>query len=329
MRHISTLRNWTAGPASLALIAVLASCSAVGSADSAGTAGSGDAAGDAVAISAPAARPLAARAGQRVPGLDFAADRSAASVEPSVASPDAAGDDDPAAPAPATAAEARSRFAAAIVDDDPAKAFALLTPSDRTRFISAQRFAVELANEPAWLSAVTADDGTVRVTRTPTLDPVLGLVTPTATVTLPTDDTDGVPRIAWSRRTIEARALGDEAALPATVMRWATARRACSTSARADETDAGILGVVGLATALCGASGSLAVGGPDQLLYLLDLDDPAAVLDAYGSEAATWARVVPISAPVPMNVVLAPLGDAWKVIATVHPTLDQQQRSGS
>ncbi len=57
---------------------------------------------------------------------------------------------------------------------------------------------------------------------------------------------------------------------------------------------------------------------------LLDLDDPAPVLNAYGSAAADWARVVPLTAPVPMNVVLAPIGSDWKVVATVHVPLAQQ-----
>lgn len=233
----------------------------------------------------------------------------------------------PAVVAPTTAAEARARFAEAVVGNDAVGAFSLLAPVDRERFVNPQRFAVELGSQAPWIAATPSGGDAVLVTRAASLDPVLGLVTPTATVTLPVTEEGGRPTVMWSRRVIEERAAADETTLPSTVARWANARQACNASASADETDNGLVGVVGLATAICDAKGAVTVGGSDEVMYLLDLDDPAPVLDAYGSDAATWARVVPFTAPVAMNVVLAPVGDDWKVIATTHPTLDQQQRS--
>ena len=51
------------------------------------------------------------------------------------------------------------------------------------------------------------------------------------------------------------------------------------------------------------------------------LDEPQPVIDGFGGSALLWARVAVLSAPVPMNVVVAPDGETWTVIAVARPSL--------
>jgi len=44
----------------------------------------------------------------------------------------------------------------------------------------------------------------------------------------------------------------------------------------------------------------------------------AAAVAAYGDDVFTWARVVPVTAPVTFDLVLAPIGDRWSVIGAVQ-----------
>jgi hypothetical protein len=259
-----------------------------------------------------ASAPPRVTTGQRTPGLDFR-------VNPVAPAPAASA---PTAPqnglrsAPTTDALALQSFGQSMVDGDTTTAFALLTSSDRNRYVNEAQFAVELGREPGWES-FTVDGTKLNIERDPGLDTVTGLVSPRATVVLPTvRESDGV-RIAWSKRRIENRVTADESAAAETARRWTTTRQQCG-DASDDETVNGILGVVGLANALCSSTGDVTVG---DTLWLLDLDDPDAVLDAYGSDAAEWARVVEISSPVAMDVVLAPIDTEWKVIATMHRAL--------
>jgi hypothetical protein len=215
-------------------------------------------------------------------------------------------------------------FSRAIVAKDNAAAFELLSADDQDRFGSAERFGTELSRSPQWTAATVDPTGAVTVSREAMLDPVFGLVPATARLNLPlvaNSSQDSSPRIAWSRRSEVRNDQASESDIEPAVKQWATARQRCE-SAPAEETVNGLVGVVGLATRLCDAEGpiisTLASGAARDLL---DLNDPASVLDAYGDDAANWARVVPLSSPVPMNVVVAPIGSTWKVIATVHVDL--------
>jgi hypothetical protein len=45
----------------------------------------------------------------------------------------------------------------------------------------------------------------------------------------------------------------------------------------------------------------------------------ADIVAEYDTGALGWARVVNVSAPVQVSIVLAPIGDAWKVIGLGDP----------
>lgn len=98
---------------------------------------------------------------------------------------------------------------------------------------------------------------------------------------------------------------------------WAEARVACAAT---DELEQGLLGVPALGDRLCDAGGALRLG---PVARLGDGDDTTTLVSAYGPEVAEWARVVAVDSPEPMQIVLAPLGPEWKVIAVARPPLAQ------
>ena len=46
--------------------------------------------------------------------------------------------------------------------------------------------------------------------------------------------------------------------------------------------------------------------------------DPSLLLNAFGADAPTFVRVVPVEGPAPLQVALAPLGEAWEVIGVMQ-----------
>jgi len=42
------------------------------------------------------------------------------------------------------------------------------------------------------------------------------------------------------------------------------------------------------------------------------------VLNAFGADAPTFVRVVPVAGPTPFQLALAPLADAWEVIGVMQ-----------
>ena len=60
--------------------------------------------------------------------------------------------------------------------------------------------------------------------------------------------------------------------------------------------------------------------GDARLQPVHELDDTAGAepfLAAFGADVFTWARVVPVVAPVDLDLVLAPIGDQWSVIGAI------------
>ncbi|MGH8935485.1 MAG: hypothetical protein ACRDXD_04325 [Acidimicrobiia bacterium] len=145
----------------------------------------------------------------------------------------------------------------------------------------------------------------------PSLDEVIGLVPARARVTWVVSAEGG----GWGLRLEESVM---EALYPPPwqaredVRSWAEARLACRPAL---EYGAGLIGTPALADGLCGAEGPVEVGGPSPP------DDPAAAapfLAAFGPQFGEWAQVLPLVEPVPMRVVVAPLGDDWIVIGVLE-----------
>ncbi len=94
---------------------------------------------------------------------------------------------------------------------------------------------------------------------------------------------------------------------------WATATVACE--------DPGALLAVDppygspiLSERLCGATDDVAFG---DLGRLPETGGSSDLVAAFGPDVVGWARVVPITSPVELDVVLAPVNDAWVVVGVL------------
>ena len=231
-----------------------------------------------------------------------------------------------AAPIVATSpSAAAAAFGDAVVSGRVEDAFTLLPDIEQERIGSATRFADILRRDPAWLSAAVdskaSDDRDVpalRVGQSATIDEIRGVVGPTAVVKLPARKDPSGWKVSWERRTVIQGYAAPENRVPGDVVSWATERqRNCSPEGRSGsktvdgEYAGGLLGAVWLANALCATPGAVTVASVGDIYTL---DDPQALLDAYGSGAYQWARVVTLAAPHAMHVIAAPLDDRWVVV---------------
>lgn len=261
------------------------------------------------------------------PGLSFTVPPAAttSSGPESVAGPSSRQDRPAGRVRAASPTAAAAAFGDAIVAGRIGDAFALLPDIEQERFGSPTRFADIVRRDPAWSSAAidadASDDGDIpalRVSQSPTIDEIRGVVGPTAVVKLPARKDASGWKVSWERRTITQSYGAPEGRVSEDVVAWATARqRACSsretTPAKtpAGEYAGGLLGAVWLADALCTIPGGVSVASVGDIYTL---DDPQALLDAYGSGAYQWARVVTLAAPHEMHVIAAPLDDRWVVV---------------
>jgi hypothetical protein len=93
---------------------------------------------------------------------------------------------------------------------------------------------------------------------------------------------------------------------------WAVARERCTTAAQwrgellGDADDR--------VDALCHAKAAVTVGRARELD---DTDSAEPFLAAFGGDVFSWARVVPLTSPEHLDLVLAPIGDHWSVVGAI------------
>jgi hypothetical protein len=166
---------------------------------------------------------------------------------------------------------------------------------------------------PSTGSAVTL---TGVVTFQPALDEVRGLTPATAKATWVLSSEDSGWRVRYSDSTFQAQLPTDTNGAATAVVKWAAERRKPGCRRPAEEWSGGLVGVPGLADRLCTAKGEPTVGASTALDQAMDT---APVVAAFGPEALTWARLVPVRSPVPMRAVVAPVGDRWLVVGVLMP----------
>jgi hypothetical protein len=162
-------------------------------------------------------------------------------------------------------------------------------------------------------SSSTGDDGTAVSTLVefePGLDEVIGLTPMEAVVTWGLVKEGKAWRISLGDTAIEPRYPPDAGATEA-VRRWVEARRASQPDG---EYEGGLLGNPGLAESLCNVGGDVSLGSPGPLE---DQVDAAQFIAAFGPEFDLWGRVVPVTSPAQLRVVVAPVGDQWVVIGVL------------
>jgi hypothetical protein len=219
-----------------------------------------------------------------------------------------------AAPSPRAAVEG---FLAAEIDGELAASFGFLDAATRERFRSSAGWIAAHAEvippvtgyEVEGPSPGGESQVVTLVQFEPSLDEVRGLVPERATVTWATSDDGGRWGIDLDRTIIEPLYPSDESA-PAGVMAWAEAHQACEP---APTWGGNLQGSPALAEQLCGAKGGVEVGAPSPLTSV----DGGPFLAAFGPGAGEWARVVPVTAPVELRAVVAPIGQEWLVIGVL------------
>jgi len=105
---------------------------------------------------------------------------------------------------------------------------------------------------------------------------------------------------------------------PPTALEWARAVQACQADqARSRQAIPVPLGVSDAPSRLCGKAGDVSVGPPEKVTGGPETEE---LFAQYGPDSNSWATAVMVrSAVQPFHVVLAPIGDAWKVVSVFEP----------
>ena len=160
-------------------------------------------------------------------------------------------------------------------------------------------------------AAATADTVVADVDHVPGLDPFVGL-SPAHERQTWHGAAEGGGWLADAEPTV-AYVLPAEAKIAAVVRSWTSTIQACDqAAARSFEAVAQVYGTADGASKLCHSKGPLTIGAVARL-------DPGPassdLVNQYSSDVLDWARRVPVSGPIPtFSVIVAPLGDGWKVL---------------
>jgi hypothetical protein len=247
--------------------------------------------------------------------IGIAANDSAATSAPAEI-PDTS--DPPAPPAP-SARSAVASFLDLEIEQDFARSYGLLSAADRAGATSRAGWSTAHAELPqvvAYRVDGVAEHGDradvfVDLDLKPQLSPVTGLVPAHAVATFAAVAEDGGWRVAYGNRVLTP-VYASDATAPAAVRAWGRAKQHCRA---AEEFDGGLLGAVSRARSLCHSRGAV-MTGPPHALPDTSADQP--FLAAFGAAVHDWARVVRVTAPVRMGVVVAPVGERWLVIGVLQ-----------
>jgi hypothetical protein len=262
--------------------------------------------------------------GKRVKALDFQISTVPNETTSTVATPVNPLQD--STPTQSSPKKAVTKFLQALVDRDADTAWSYLTNADQQRLGVPQRLTEEV-NAAGWttftIDGEALDEVTFTVIQTPKVNEIDGAIAQRAVGTVQTIAVDGGYKVEWTRRLVEPQfaPLSPEQrnAVSSQVTTWLLARQACEATPPSQYRN-GLAGVVGLADALCKTVGAPSV----QTIGELDLlDEPTPILQAFGSGATVWARVAVVDGPVPMAVVVAPLGIEWIVVGIARPSISE------
>ncbi len=223
-----------------------------------------------------------------------------------------------APPAPVVASPASSataavtRFLDAEIDRDLAASLALLGDTERARIGSTEAWTLQHDQMPRMLGydlvATEGDEVTVRLELEPRLDEVTGFIPARATATFVTERRADGWLVDFDRTELIPE-LPDEAGATVAAEAWVAARQGCSDAA---QYPGSLLGQPDLADTLCNDDGTYTAAGIEALDRFVD---PTVIQAAFGPDATDFTRVVQITGPSPLQIVTAPFGEDWMVVA--------------
>jgi hypothetical protein len=204
------------------------------------------------------------------------------------------------------------------------ESFAFLTPEQQeVAFRSAAEWVAAHADFPDVtgyrIDDVRVDDqaGTASVTTLtgfdPVLDPVIGLVAARGRTTWRLEQVeDGTWRVDPSA-TQNQPLYPDASSAAEVVRRWVDGRMACEDTSDLEQ---GLIGSPVLAQGLCDEPQDepVAIG---EIGRLSDSARTTSLLSDFGPEVYGWARTARVDAATPFQVVLAPLGEDWRVVGII------------
>ena len=236
-----------------------------------------------------------------------------------------------AAPAeePASAEAALHSFLSAVTEARPASAYALLDEPSRRRFPTAAswtRRQADLASPIAFAMgpsrAAFASDGEVvefevTASHRPSLDAIRGLVPGRSKALWQVRREPGGWRVGAQPVSVTP-VLPPDTDAPDTVRAWVKHLQTCERPGSSDlQVGSYLYGPAELVGAPCAKPGAWTVGGALALDRATDANDFVA---AFGPGVGGWARAVPVDGPGSRFLaVVAPLGDAWRVIGVAVP----------
>lgn len=205
---------------------------------------------------------------------------------------------------------------AAEVADDAAASYRFLGDEAREQFRDVAEWSRRRSQLPPAtgfeITESTDDTVVAEVTHPPGLDPFIGLSPARERQTFTGQEVDGGWLVATEPEIEFLLPPASEA--PEVVQRWAAAVQACDQAAAAElEAVDQIFGSSVGAGELCGSTGAITTGDPEELLAGPQSTD---LIAQYSTDILGWAQVVPVTGPVsPFSVVVAPIGDDWRVLA--------------
>ena len=197
---------------------------------------------------------------------------------------------------------------------DHGASFALLSADSRQVYPDVDAWAKHRSQLPAITGfqvtgGADAGEALATVTHRPGLDPLVGLS--------PAED-----RERWHGRRVGGGWLvgadpdvmfvlpPDRTAVDAATA-WAAAVQHCDQAGANALQAVTVLYVTGSPPSLCGSSGPISVG---ELTRLPPGPVSKDVVAQYGTRALSWARAIPVTAPVQLTIIVAPIGSQWKVL---------------
>jgi len=217
-----------------------------------------------------------------------------------------------------TGRAAVEQFLEAEQADDAEVSFALLADPVRADYGSLAAWEADPDAVPQVVGfeveEAPADAGGPRTVTTLTryrssLDSVAGLVPARArTSWAVVRDEDG-----WAvdlDATTEVPLLPADAAAVDAARAWALRAQACEAEPRP------LVGPSSVAASLCRAQGAVATADAATPLTPLEVGE---LQNGLGGDVGDWARAVEVTSPVALRAVLAPLDDAWTVVAVLEP----------